>query len=104
MRAINQNICLQFAKKDGINVTCYEALDESSFRSRTVERGVGETLACGSSACALGLLRNQHTPEITRYTIEQPGGKQTIVIDDGVLLSLGKANLVFSGKFTLPLR
>ena len=102
--AVYNDICCQLAKADGINVTCYEALSASSFRSRTVERGAGETRACGSSACALGLLRAQYTPEITHYTIEQPGGEQSIIINDGVLLSLGKAHVVFSGKFTLPLR
>lgn len=36
----------------GVNLGFMEVLDRRSIRLRTFERGVGETLACGSNACA----------------------------------------------------
>lgn len=46
----------------GVNVGFVELLDRHHIRLRTYERGVGETLACGSNACAAvitGILTHQ---------------------------------------------
>lgn len=37
---------------DGVNVSFVQVLDAGHLRLRVYERGVGETLACGSAACA----------------------------------------------------
>lgn len=37
---------------EGVNVGFMQVLDEGSFELRVFERGAGETLACGSGACA----------------------------------------------------
>ena len=51
---------------EGINVGFMQILDRNEINLRVIERGVGETLACGSGACAavihgirLGLLENK---------------------------------------------
>ena len=38
--------------KNGVNVGFVEIVDRQAINLRVVERGVGETLACGSGACA----------------------------------------------------
>ncbi len=54
-----------------VNVGFMQVLDRQRFRLRVFERGVGETLACGSGACAAmvagiqrGLLDNNATAEL----------------------------------------
>jgi diaminopimelate epimerase len=57
------------------NVEVVQVLDEATVRQRTWERGVGETLACGTGACAVAVasqLRG-HTGE--RVTVELRGGR-----------------------------
>jgi len=51
---------------EGVNVGFMQILDRNEINLRVIERGVGETLACGSGACAavihgirLGLLENK---------------------------------------------
>jgi diaminopimelate epimerase len=56
------------------NVEFVQVVDETRVRQRTWERGVGETLACGTGACAVAVasqLRG-HTGE--RVTVELRGG------------------------------
>ena len=70
---------------------------------RVFERGVGETLACGSGACAavvhgikLGLL----SPEVT---VDLPGGKLIVSWTGGkdAVWLAGPAETVFQGKLNL---
>ena len=42
--------------KNGINVGFMEVLSETEINLRVVERGVGETQACGSGACAAAII------------------------------------------------
>ena len=63
---------------EGVNVGFKQVINPQTIRLRVYERGVGETLACGSGACAavavgrrLGLLQE-------RVMVSQPGGSLTI--------------------------
>ena len=88
---------------DSVNVGFMEIKSRDSVALRVFERGVGETLACGSGACAavvhgikLGLL----SPEVT---VDLPGGKLTVSWtggNDAVWLA-GPAETVFQGKVNL---
>ena len=88
---------------DSVNVGFMEIKSRDAIALRVFERGVGETLACGSGACAavvhgikLGLL----SPEVT---VDLPGGKLTVSWtggQDAVWLS-GPAETVFQGKVNL---
>ena len=42
--------------KDGINVGFANSVNDSEINLRDVERGVGETQACGSGACAAAII------------------------------------------------
>ena len=42
--------------KDGINVGFANSVNDSEINLRVVERGVGETQACGSGACAAAII------------------------------------------------
>ena len=88
----------------GVNVGFLQVVDRSHVRLRVFERGVGETLACGTGACAavvagirLGLL-DAHVEVQTHggvLTIEWAGG-------DASVFMTGPATTVFHGEIDLP--
>jgi diaminopimelate epimerase len=67
---------------------------------RVWERGVGETLACGSGCCAAMVAAHLHGRVGDRVDMEQPGGALTVEWDGGgdVYLS-GPAEFVFEGEW-----
>jgi len=88
----------------GVNVGFLQVLDRSRVRLRVYERGAGETLACGTGACAavvagirLGLLD-------AGVDVQTRGGLLTIHWAGGnaPVLMTGPANTVFEGEIDLP--
>ena len=88
-----------------VNVGFLQVQDTGHVRLRVYERGVGETLACGTGACAavvagieMGLL---HSP----VDVQTRGGVLTIAwsgdASDPVMMT-GPATTVFEGKITIP--
>lgn len=86
-----------------VNVGFMQVVDESRIRLRVFERGVGETLACGTGACAaavagirLGVLRRE-----AAVRVSLPGGDLQIEwADSGHVLMTGPAQTVFEGTVT----
>ncbi|MGB0844214.1 MAG: diaminopimelate epimerase [Alphaproteobacteria bacterium] len=85
------------------NVEFVQICSRTNVIQRTWERGVGETLACGSGACAVavaGVLRDFTDRQVT---IELKGG--TLAIEwretDGHVLMSGPAEHVFTGEIRL---
>jgi diaminopimelate epimerase len=65
---------------------------------RVVERGVGETLSCGSGACAVAavVLRDAALDRGT-VTVDVPGGRLTVMLDTGRCVLSGPAVIVAAG-------
>jgi len=86
-----------------INFEVARVLSRDCIEARVWENGVGETLACGSGACAIGVAACLHgyTPE--KVDIKLPGG--TLEIDwerkEQVYLT-GPAEKVFDGEWLEP--
>jgi len=90
-----------------VNAGFLQVVDRGTVRLRVFERGVGETLACGTGACAavvagirLGLLA-EHVDVHTR------GGLLTIAwqdspAHDAPVFMTGPATTVFEGEIELP--
>jgi len=91
-----------------VNAGFMQVLDRAHIRLRVYERGAGETLACGTGACAavvvgirLGLLD-------ARVDVQTRGGALTIEWagdghDNGApVLMTGPATTVFQGEIDLP--
>jgi len=86
-----------------VNVGFMEIIDRSRIRLRVFERGVGETLACGSGACAAVVIgRIQGTLDET-VTVELRGGDLVVswAGEHQPVLMTGPATFVFEGKIDL---
>ena len=84
---------------EGVNAGFAEVLNASTIRLRVIERGAGETLACGSGACAaMAILRQRELVE-DRVEVFLPGGRLVIKWpgNNETLLMKGPAKHVFRG-------
>ncbi|HYJ39834.1 MAG TPA: diaminopimelate epimerase [Steroidobacteraceae bacterium] len=61
-----------------VNVGFMEIIDRARIRLRVFERGVGETLACGTGACAAVAIGRRHGRLDPTVEVELPGGKLEI--------------------------
>ncbi len=84
----------------GVNTEFVEVRDRDRIRMRVWERGSGETLACGTGACAA--LVACALNDLTDYsaTVELPGGELRVQWDaEGAVHMTGGAAFVFSGVY-----
>jgi len=87
----------------GVNAGYMEVVSRSHLRLRVFERGAGETLACGTGACAAvvaGIRLGRLAP---RVDVETRGGLLTIewAGGDAPVLMTGPAVTVFEGEIEL---
>ena len=85
---------------DRVNTEIVEQLSPTHLRMRVWERGSGETLACGTGACAVVVAFTHlgRTPKNTPITVSLRGGDLTITYrDDNHVLMQGTATEVFRG-------
>ncbi|MGB7305077.1 MAG: diaminopimelate epimerase [Burkholderiaceae bacterium] len=96
----------------GVNAGFMQVVDTHQLKLRVWERGVGETLACGTGACAAGALAIRHGLVQSPVEIQALGGKLTIEWDIGAkgdkgenggsVFMTGDANTVFEGEIEIP--
>ncbi len=88
---------------EGVNVGFMQVLDDSRVRLRVFERGVGETLACGSGACAAVAVGRRRGWLGPRVSVMLPGGELTVDWHgEGEPMWLtGPTQRTFEGKFEL---
>ena len=69
---------------------------------RVIERGSGETLACGTGACASAVAAIYHGLTERNVTVHLPGGDLLIQWKDNTspVLMTGPATEVFRGELT----
>jgi diaminopimelate epimerase len=78
-----------------------QVLDQHTIKLRVYERGAGETLACGTGACAAvvaGIRRGLLASPVKVYT---RGGALTIAWENNELTMTGPATTVFSGQVNI---
>ena len=85
---------------DRINVEFVRVVNPTTLKMRVWERGNGETLACGTGACAgaaaairLGLCRPDGD-----VTVKLPGGDLNVRVENGRVLLTGDAAFVYEGE------
>ena len=84
-----------FPKKT--NVEFIQIIDRINIRQRTFERGAGETLACGSGACAVTVAAHLKGLTERNVNIYLDGGQLSIDwLEDGIWMT-GPTSFVFKG-------
>ena len=82
------------------NFEIARVLSRGEIEARVWERGVGETLACGSGACAIAVAAQLHNYVDDIVDIILPGGSLTISWDRvGEVLLTGPVEEVFTGEY-----
>jgi diaminopimelate epimerase len=84
-----------------VNVEFVSKVDRGRIRQRTWERGTGETLACGSGACAVAVVFMLRGAVDRNVQVELRGGELAITWerDDAHVSMTGPAAEVFRGSF-----
>lgn len=87
-----------------INTEFIEIIDKQTLKMRVWERGSGETLACGTGACAATVAGVLNDVCASRVTIKLRGGDLQIEWDrtDNQVYLTGAAEFVFAGEIFIP--
>lgn len=86
-----------------VNVGFGQVLSRTEINLRVFERGVGETQACGTGACAAVVAGIRHKLLDDSVLVHLPGGDLHIQWHEGEsVMMTGPATEVFSGELTLP--
>lgn len=86
---------------DGVNVEFVEEISPGHLRMRVHERGVGETMSCGTGACAVAWAARRHSadrPDTLR--IDVPGGTLHVTERPDGMELIGPAVIVADGHLT----
>jgi diaminopimelate epimerase len=87
---------------DKTNVEFAQVTDDGAIRLRVWERGVGETLACGTGACAALVAASLAGLVDRDAVIDLPGGELVVRwAEDGHVYMTGPAEEVFTGVIAL---
>lgn len=85
-----------------VNVGFMQVINRQQIRLRVYERGVGETLACGSGACAAVLVGQRRGLLDDAVSVALPGGTLAIRYSgSGGVLMTGPATHVYDGRIEI---
>ncbi len=83
-----------------VNFEVAKVISRKQIEARVWEKGVGETLACGSGACAIAVLAQLKDYSNSKVDIKLPGGILGVEWDGaGEVFLSGPAEIVFSGQW-----
>ncbi len=86
---------------EGVNFEVARVLDRRQIEARVWERGVGETLACGSGACAMTVAAQLLGYIDSKVDIKLPGGTLEVEWSRvGEVYLSGPAETVFAGEWS----
>lgn len=85
---------------DRINTEFVKVIKHNELKMRVWERGSGETWACGTGACAVGVaaVLNGFADKNTPVTVHLRGGDLTVTYTDETVFMEGSATLAFTGE------
>ena len=90
---------------DRVNTEFVKVIDEHTVQMRVWERGSGETLACGTGACAVAVasILNHHVDGNAPVTVKLLGGDLEIFWDreENLVYMTGPAKTVYDGEIDL---
>ena len=102
VREIGSQLSANTMFPEGVNVEFASIVDKNNITMRVWERGSGETLACGSGACAtvIAAVENGFCEKGTDVTVHLRGGKLKVNYGEEVFL-IGNATKVFEGEIEI---
>lgn len=85
---------------EGVNTEFVKVIDRHTLKMRVWERGSGETLACGTGACATAVaaVLNGYCDKNEDITVKLRGGDLIIRYTDDTVWMTGAAETVFTGE------
>ena len=84
------------------NVSFAEIVKQNEINLTVWERGVGQTQACGSAACATAVVAHRKGLTGSAIRVHQPGGMLTIeILPDQHVLMTGPVEVEFTGEIEL---
>jgi diaminopimelate epimerase len=86
---------------DRVNTEFVRVIDRQNLEMRVWERGSGETLACGTGACATAVAAYRNGLCDRRVTVHLLGGDLEIEVTEGSVFMTGPATTVFRGEIAL---
>lgn len=87
---------------DGANIEFVEIIDRTHIRMRVWERGSGETLACGTGACACVAAGIASGFTQRNVTVSLRGGDLEVCLkQDGCIYMTGPAEFVYEGEWNV---
>lgn len=88
---------------DRVNVEFVEVIDQHTLKARIWERGSGETMACGTGACAsaVAAILCGRCKEGEDIVVKLRGGDLTIRVEGSRVWMTGEAVTVFEGTVTV---
>ena len=83
------------------NTEFVRVVNRRTLRARVFERGIGETFACGTGACAAAAaaVRLGFCDAGTDITVKLRGGDLTVNVTPERVLLTGNAVMVYEGEF-----
>ena len=102
VREIGSQLSANTMFPEGVNVEFASVVDKNNITMRVWGRGSGETLACGSGACAtvIAAVENGFCEKGTDVTVHLRGGKLKVNYGEEVFL-IGNATKVFEGEIEI---
>ena len=86
---------------EGVNVGFMQIINREEIKLRVIERGVGETLACGSGACAAVIYGARLGHLDSRVTVHLNGGDAVVDYDGNNVFLTGPGEFVYEGSVNL---
>lgn len=96
VEAVGSSLQAHFPK--GANIE-FVSIERDGISMRVWERGVGETMACGTGMAAAAAVARREAAGGAPIRVSVPGGTGTVQIRDGVAWLEGPAEVSFSGTF-----
>jgi diaminopimelate epimerase len=86
---------------EGVNVGFMKVFNKSEIQLRVVERGVGETYACGSGACAAVIHGIRQGLLDSKVIVHLNGGDATVEFDGEKVYLTGPGKFIYEGSVNL---
>lgn len=103
IKSVSEQIVLSGIFSEGVNCEFVNVRGKNSLDMRVWERGSGETLACGTGACAAAVAAtlNGYCQKDEDIKVKLKGGELTIKYTHDTVYMSGEAVMVFEGEINL---